>query len=523
MVLTAEDLGGRNLCALYEDAGGHLWGGTAGGRLIYLAGNRFMKWDLNLGKGPAPILGLLSDKEGNLWIGVGGAIYRVSDGEVNGMTSGQEPFSGQCFFQSEVAPGTVPAYGWPRSARSSDDRLWFALDNGTVVLDLSNGMLSRPAPPVVVENVVVNGSSQPLISPESLAAAAASKYAIRMPANLFSLELKFTGLNFSEGERTRFRHKLDGFDSDWVDGGTERVVRYGRLPPGMYTFRVQSGSANGMWYPNDAYFNFFIPARWWESSWAIVWYCLAGAILVAGIARLLSTRFLRRRLASLAAQQAMQRERIRIAQDMHDEIGSKLTKISFMSERAITELNGQEAVARKLDSIATTSRDLLQSLDEIVWAVNPHNDTLENLAAYLGHYATEYLQNTAVECELRMPRGLPDEPVSAETRHNLFLAFEESLNNALKHGKASHISVSMQTVPGAFEIEIKDNGCGFAFNPVAFEIVVAAEAMLRRRGNGLVNMRQRLLDVGGQCEIESQPGKGTKVCLRVPVRHGKKN
>jgi signal transduction histidine kinase len=356
----------------------------------------------------------------------------------------------------------------------------------------------------------------------SLAAAAGSNHAIRMPADLFSLELRFTGLNLSESEKTRFRHKLDGFDSDWVDNGSDRVVRYGRLPPGMYTFRVQAGSASGTWYPNDAYFNFFIPTPWWRSPWAIGWYCVAGAMFVAGIARLVSTRFLRRRLATLAAQQSMQRERIRIAQDMHDEIGSKLTKISFMSERAITELQGQEPVARKLDSIATTSRDLLQSLDEIVWAVNPHNDTLENLAAYLGHYATEYLQNTAVECELHIPRGLPDEPVSAETRHNLFLAFEEALNNALKHGKASDISVSMQVIPGRFEIEIKDNGCGFAFNPVAFEIVVAAEAMLRRRGNGLVNMHQRLLDVGGHCDIQSQPGKGTQVRLTVPVGHLRK-
>ena len=150
-------------------------------------------------------------------------------------------------------------------------------------------------------------------------------------------------------------------------------------------------------------------------------------ILVVGTARLVSNRRLRQRLAVLAQQQAMERERMRIAQDMHDEIGSKLTKISFMSERAKGELQGQEPVARKLNSIANTSRDLLQSLDEIVWAVNPHNDTLEHLAAYLGHYATEYLQNTAVDCELHIPQGLPHHPLSAEARHNLFLAFEEAL------------------------------------------------------------------------------------------------
>ena len=183
----------------------------------------------------------------------------------------------------------------------------------------------------------------------------------------------------------------------------------------------------------------------------------------------------------------------------------------------MSELQGQEPVASKLGSIAHTSRDLLQSLDEIVWAVNPHNDTLENLAAYLGHYATEYLQNTAVECELHIPRGLPEYPLSAETRHNLFLAFEESLNNALKHGKASRVSVSMQVVPGRFAIKIKDNGRGFVFDPVAFQIVLNGDATTQRRGNGLANMRQRLADVGGKCEIESQPGQSTEVRLIVPL------
>jgi signal transduction histidine kinase len=225
---------------------------------------------------------------------------------------------------------------------------------------------------------------------------------------------------------------------------------------------------------------------------------------------------LRRNLATLAAQQAMERERMRIAQDMHDEIGSKLTKISFMSERAMGELRGQEPVAKKLDSIARTSRDLLQSLDEIVWAVNPHNDTLEHLAAYLGQYATEYLQNTAVHCELRIARGLPNYPLAAESRHNLFLAFEESLNNALKHGRPSRIQIAMQMINSNFEIRIEDDGCGF--DSAALNENSGSEGIRERRvGNGIRNMRQRLADVGGQCRIENREGQGTIVIFSVPL------
>jgi signal transduction histidine kinase len=161
----------------------------------------------------------------------------------------------------------------------------------------------------------------------------------------------------------------------------------------------------------------------------------------------------------------------------------------------------------------------LQTLDEIVWAVNPHNDTLEHLAAYLGQYATEYLQNTAVECELHMPRGLPHHPLAAEARHNLFLAFEESLNNALKHGHASRVHVDMGIRSSQFEITIEDNGCGFD-QELTKSLSNQNGGPRGRSGNGLQNMRQRLDILGGHCTIRSSPGHGTTVVLSVPLASG---
>ena len=124
---------------------------------------------------------------------------------------------------------------------------------------------------------------------------------------------------------------------------------------------------------------------------------------------------------------------------MHDEMGSKLTKLSFLSEHAQVEADSNKALAGKIQTIAETSRELLQSMDEIVWVVNPRNDTLEQLAGYPGPYAVEYFQATSIECELRLPSAIPDHPLSSETRHNLFLAFEEALNNTLKHSAASNV------------------------------------------------------------------------------------
>ena len=385
------------------------------------------------------------------------------------------------------------------------------------------GVEPEPAPPSVrLEAVLVNG--RPVTSDEwrvtsdeaadpSRHSSPVTRHPLQLPANLHSLEIQFTAFCFAAPERVRFRHKLEGFETDWVESSGERRVRYGRLSNGTYRFRVAACNAAGVWDEAGTGFTFVIPAPAWRAWWALVLYGAAATGTVAGTVRLVSYRRLRRRLARLAQEQAMQRERMRIAQDMHDEIGSKLTKISFISERAKGELQGQQPVAARLEAIADTSRDLLQSLDEIVWAVNPHNDTLEHLAAYLGQYVTEYLQNTAVECELHIPRDLPHRPLSAESRHNLFLAFEEVVNNALKHGRPSRLCVAMSGEASRFEIRVTDNGCGFDAGAAA----AGAASLTKRGGNGLWNMRQRLSEIGGECAVSSRPGEGATVTLGVPL------
>jgi signal transduction histidine kinase len=315
-------------------------------------------------------------------------------------------------------------------------------------------------------------------------------------------------------EKLNFRYKLEGQDREWVPAGSDRRARYGRLSYGDYHFRVQASQVDGVWNEAAEQYAFTVPTPLWRTSAAFAFYILAAVGLVTGVVRVVSTRRLRLHLAQLEQQRVVERERMRIAQDMHDDIGSKLTKISFLSERAKMESGGNGAVAGQIESIATTSRELLQTLDEIVWAVNPRNDSLEHLAAYLSHYADEYFQNTEVQCEMRLPRDLPHYPLSAELRHNLFLAFEEVLNNALKHSGASSVGIEMMASPQGFQINVTDNGQGFD--------VAAAQAerpanVGRRGGNGLVNMRQRLSVVGGECVVRSQPGKGTTVSLRIPL------
>lgn len=521
---------GKPIRALCEDAANRLWIGTENGRVGCIVGNRFYGWDFVSGTADKSVLGIVTSDDGDLWIETDRSVYCVAQKFIEAWLSGQPLPRPQFIFRTDAVSGNGPAYGWPRAMKTSDGNLWFAMDSGLVAIDLAGTSTDTSLPPVVIEDVVLNkdqpgprpftrdhSAASAVVLPHALfreATAGAKGQSLRLPSSLRSLDIDFTALDLSSPEKIRFRHRLDGFELDWVvDNEMTRNVHYGKLPYGTYTFRVQAGGPDQRWFDNEASFRFLIPTPAWRSRWALVTYSLAALALVGGVARLVSARRFRLRLAALSAQQAMERERMRIARDMHDEIGSKLTKISFMSERAKRELQGQEPVAKKLDSIAGTSRDLLQTLDEIVWAVNPHNDTLEHLAAYLGQYATEYLQNTAVECELHIPRGLPHHPLSAEARHNLFLAFEESLNNALKHGRPTRVCVDMQITPSQFEIRIEDNGCGF--DSALLDGRPAQNGTAGR--NGLQNMRQRLELLGGHCNILSRAGQGTTVSLTLPL------
>ena len=505
----------RPIRAIYEDAHNRLWLGSAGG-LVCLAGERRRSWEQDPGSVDNPVIGILGSEDGDLWFAKGKAIYHLTAADVDRWLSDQSPLRPELFFESESSATAGAGYGWPRAVRSPDGRLWFAIAGGVVTFD-PRGVEPNPAPPPVrLEAILVNG--KPLAGVASdVNSAPPSAAPLRLPSDLRSLEIYFTAFCFTAPERVRFRHKLENSDPEWVQGGAERYVRYGRLPYGDYTFRVTAATAPEAWNKAGAGFSFRVPAPPWRAAWALTLYGCVAAGLVAGAARMVSNRRLRAHLAHLAQEQAMQRERMRIAQDMHDEIGSKLTKISFMSERAKGELSGQHAVASKLDVIAHTSRDLLQSLDEIVWAVNPHNDTLEHMAAYLVQYANEYLQNTAVECELQIPHNLPHQPLSAETRHNLFLAFEEVLNNSLKHGRPSCVRIDMTCGARRFEIAVRDNGCGFESASLDTAHPIDGSRRPLRVGNGLRNMRQRLEEVGGQCTIRSRPGAGAAVTLSIPL------
>lgn len=506
----------KPVLALCEDERGRLWVGTAGNGMRCVVNGANATWMTSNWLPNNYIAGIVQDSAGNLWLATGAGIFRISHTELEKSLAEPTAAPGaKLIVDARTTSESMMAMGGPRALVAPEGKLWFATSEGVLNMDTRRPEVdSTPLPPFI-ENVTINGGKPLSVLWNATWSSVHTNKSVTMTLrDLKSLEIRFTALSFATPEKTRFRHKLEGFDVDWVDDGNTRFKRYDRLPYGNYVFRVAARQADGLWQEAGNPFAFEVPTPVYLQSWAIGAYCVTAVALVAGIVRVVSHRRLRRALTLLEQQQALERERMRIARDMHDEIGSKLTKISFLSEHARVDAKAEGPLAGKIESIAETSRDLLQTMDEIVWVVNPRNDTLEHLTAYLSHYADEYFQNTSIEFELRLPQTVSHLPVSSEIRHNLFLAFEETLNNVLKHSGATKVKVEMLVKLPKFEIVVTDNGCGFdpATRPVALSRPGNRGG---RGGNGLRNIRQRLVDVGGECEFRSQPGSGTVVTLRI--------
>jgi signal transduction histidine kinase len=200
---------------------------------------------------------------------------------------------------------------------------------------------------------------------------------------------------------------------------------------------------------------------------------------------------------------AIEQERARIARDLHDDLGSSLTGISMLATSGRVARLSAEASNERLELVAAKARTMVTALDELVWAVNPRNDTLAALAEYLASYAEELLSRTGIRCRIELPLEYPARTIAAEARHNILLAVREALNNAVRHGSPTEVQLELTVVEARLEIRIRDNGSGF-------------DAAQIRHGNGLTNLQERLRKINGSCLIDSVPGSGTMVTLTLP-------
>ncbi|MFO1514765.1 MAG: two-component regulator propeller domain-containing protein [Verrucomicrobiota bacterium] len=487
---------------LYRDSDGVLWIGTADGGLARWHNGQMANFATQQGLPENAISQILEDNVGRLWLGGDRGITCVSKQDLTAPSASQlkTVFPFLHGLPEGIASDECSSGFFPSGLRMNSGLLWFATHKGIIVASPQLLPTNSATPTVMLEDVLVDGE------PAGFKVAAAEATPVRIPPGKHRIEVHYTSINFDSPEQLRFRHQLVGLDADWADAGSRRVAFYNYVPPGEYRLRVAASNGGEAWNECPASLTFSISSHFWQRSWVITLGLLGLLAAVAGGVRIVEKRKAQQRLKRLEQERVLERERHRIAQDLHDEMGAKLCRISFLSEHAQRNDNTQGEVRNQINNIADASRELLHTLDEIVWAVNPHNDTLEHVASYINQYAQNYFQNTGLACELDMPDQFEPHPVSSQARHHLFLAVHEAFTNVLKHSNGTRAKVKMTCVDSNFEIRVEDNGKGF--NPTVQNT---------NSTDGLRNMRERLEAVGGRCEINSLPDHGTKICFTLPL------
>lgn len=499
---------GEFIRALLRDADGTLWVGTDGGGLIAVRGGSATVFTREQGLPEERILGLLEDAAGHLWLQDEGGLtclQKPRPGGVRVAVLGIYPVAATVL--QKATPGAEGAALFGRSFRSNSGQLWFATSTGALVVEPPAFATNPVVPALIIESVLVDGAKLETFLPVSNAgdtsAAAPPPAGVRLKQGRHSLEIQFTSPQPATGN-ARLRFRLVGLDADWVEAGAARVAQYRYVPPGEYEFTVEATDPKAK--SRKVTLALTVEPHLWQRGWVVGTVLVGLLALIAGGARFIENRRMKVRVRRLEQENALERERTRIAQDLHDEMGAKLCRISFLTEH-VSRLDPASGEAKQqIATIADDSRKLLHSLDEIVWVVNPKNDTLEHAASYIGQYASDYFHGTGVECEVDVAAEIPHLPVSSQTRHHLFLAVHEALTNALKHSGATQVRLAIRWDGAALHISVDDNGRGFDLAAPSGRVAKDGES-----GNGLPNMQQRMTAIGGRCTLESAPGGGTRI------------
>ena len=529
----------RAVRAMAEDAAGQVWFGTLDGHLLRVDGDKLVAVASPAGDAPHSIRCLSATPDGSLWIGY--AVYgvcRLKAGKYSHLGTEQGLFDGNICAMMPDAEGRVwfasdrgifcagldqlnkvaddrashfqsvfygrdaglPSlqayYGyWPGALETGAGDILLPTHSGIVVVHPDH-VRANPVPPkVLIQRVVVDGRE----------IAWQTNASNQFPPDHRKIEIRFTAPSFVAPEQMRFRYRLAGWNEDWGEPASDRAAVFSRLPSGDYTFQVTACNNNGVWNETGAAFAFTVTPFFWQ-SWP---FRLLAALFImafmAGVVRHLLLRRVRLLLKRVEQEAALQKERTRIAQDMHDELGARFTQISLLGELSTHALAEPDKARDYLGQISRVARTGIQSLDEIVWAVNPRNDSLSDLLDYTGQYARDFLAAAGLECRLDFPDPMPTANVSGEIRHSVFLVVKEALNNVVKHAQASQVRLSVETTAGGMRWVIEDNGKGFEAAP---NNAIA---------DGLRNIRQRSAALRGHADIESVPGKGTRVAVEIPL------
>jgi ligand-binding sensor domain-containing protein len=507
--------------AFAEDRSGNIWMGPSRGDLFRYDGHRFTRYTRSDGV-PAGVIGsLFVDHVGRLWMGSSrglgmlenpGAtpiLIRTYD-TTNGLDSSNilciaEDAMGRIYAGTgrgvdrlDPATGRVKHFSsvdgsvhgkFFSALRDNSGNLWFATRQGLWRLTPPREEpLVRPT--VLITGLKIFGKSYPLSQ--------AGEAHIRTPDldhTRNQLQIAFVG--FSEGPEANlnYTYKLEGTGVNWKDPDSEHEANYAGLAPGRYRFLVKAVNSGGQSSEPPAEVDFAItPPFWWR--W---WFLTIAAMAVAGMVY----AFHRYRVSRLVE---LERVRTRIATDLHDDVGASLSRVAILTEVVKREVGSHNGDAgRMLTEIAETSRGLVDEMSDIVWSIDPRHGDLQSVVFRVREYGSAVLESQKIVWDFEAPARCENIKLSAEQRRHIFLIFKEALHNIARHACCSAVSAEIRIEDHHLTAEIRDDGHGFPAGECA-------------AGHGLQNMRARAAEMGGWCSIVSEPGRGTSVSLKIPLK-----
>jgi len=523
---------GNAATAFAEDRAGNLWVGFYSGGLRRFRGGRFETISGGESVPTGFINNIFRDSSGRLWVSTSSrgmirideptaeeprlAEFTTRDGLAsNQATCTTEDNFGRIYVSTgrgvtrlDLATGRVKVFtkadGLPENyvtqcKRDASGALWFGTLQGLARYVPVADERGEP-PPVFVADVRVNGASTKKMS--ELGTTAVS--GLDLASDQRQIQIEFFALGFATGESLRYQYRLDGIDADWSEPSALRNVNL-NLSAGNYHFLVRAVNSDGVTSTEPASVMFSIARPVWQRWWFLL--LLTGAICLIISA---AYRYRLKRLVEL------ERVRTRIATDLHDDIGSSLSQIAILSE-VVRQKIGDSVVNQPLNMIADTSREMVDSMSDIVWAINPNKDHLSDLLQRMRRFASDILDASDIDHRFHADETHREIALGADVRREVYLMFKECINNIVKHAAASDVEMSMKVESKFLVVKVADNGRGF--EPP--QNSASENGHDGFGGNGLINMRRRAENLGGTLSIGSILGKGTTIEIKVPVKEKK--
>jgi signal transduction histidine kinase/ligand-binding sensor domain-containing protein len=364
--------------------------------------------------------------------------------------------------------------------------VWAGTYSGLLYYLPETDRLDKTTPPIYLTKAVINGK------PDSLLMAYSQVEATRQfsyEQNVIAFE--FAGIDLKANGKLKYRYRLRGQDEDWNEGTERNFVSY-HLSPGTYTFEVQAKNSNERWSINAATYSFYIAKPFWQTGWFIA----LVSVFVLGIIYFINNYRL---------QQVIKLEKLRskISADLHDDIGSTLSSISILSDLATRDKNGEAFVM--MAEIKTNSIQLMEKMDDIVWSINPKNDSLENLLLRIRQFASRLFEAKNIEYDISIDESIRQLKLPMEYRQHIYLLMKEAINNLVKYAECNQASIHVTKNQSNLHVVIRDNGKGFVMHECADR-------------NGMLSMQSRASFMNATLNINTAPEEGTCITLEVKIK-----